>query len=120
MFYLYLTWIFCFFSDSNEDESITVGEGILKLIPCVCSDSAIHWYKIGTELDPQQIPDKGVNTLKFTSVTLDDDGIYVCKKEDKNRTIIKTVEVHVTPSEIWLLTCYQTFVQFILMEVRVT
>ena len=100
-----------FLSDSNKDVIVTAAEGDLKLIPCECSGNAIYWYKTGTELDPQRSLTNDVSTLEFSSITLDDDGTYECKKED-NHTI-KTAIVHVTPSEIWLLTCYQTFVEFI-------
>ena len=101
----------CVFSESNEDESITFGEGDYKLIPCACSDSAIHWHKVGAKLVLQETVANGVSTLNFPYVTLDDAGAYVCKKEDNSNTTIKTVVVVVTPSEIWLLTCYQTFVE---------
>ena len=55
-----------------------------------------------------------------SSITTAADGTYVCKNGDEDHLVIRTITLIVTPSKSYLCTCYQTFVEFIKMDLRVT
>ena len=91
-----------FFSDSSKHGVKVVVEGHSVLIGCEGKD--VHWYKNETESDPPQYSDGKKHNLMFKAITLDDAGTYVCKKI-VNDSVIKTIEVKVTPGKNWLLPC---------------